>query len=101
MDIIIIKYSMGKTAAKKAPKRVPKPKKTGPKKPKSGFMFFSQERRKTLKEEQPSVSITDASKIIGAEWKKLNEEERRHYEESAQKDRERYRKEKDDAEDCS
>lgn len=101
MDIIIIKYSMGKTAAKKAPKRQPKPKKTGPKKPKSGFMFFSQERRKTLKEEQPNVSITDASKIIGAEWKKLSEEDKRPYDELAQKDRERYRKEKEDAEDSS
>ena len=100
MDIII-KYSMGKTAAKKAPKTQPKPQKTGPKKPKSGFMFFSQERRKTLKEEQPNVSITDASKIIGAEWKKLTEEEKRPYDELAQKDRERYKKEKEDAEDSS
>lgn len=92
---------MGKTVAKKAPKRQPKPKKTGPKKPKSGFMFFSQERRKTLKEEQPTVSLTDASKIIGAEWKKLTEEDKRPYEEQASKDRERYKKEKEDAENSS
>ena len=92
---------MGKTFANKAPKRQPKPKKTGPKKPKPGYMFFSQERRKTLKVEQPTVSITDASKIIGAEWKKLTEEDRRPYEELASKDRERYKKEKEDAENSS
>lgn len=97
---------MGKTAkiAKKPRATKPKTKKkeqTGPKKPKSGFMFFSQERRKTLKDEQPGLSITDASKVIGAEWRKLTDEEKKPYDESASKDRERYRKEKQDAEEST
>lgn len=105
MDIIIY-IPMGKTtkATKKPKATKPKTKKkeqTGPKKPKSGFMFFSQERRKALKEEQPTLSITEASKVIGAEWRKLTDEEKKPYDELASKDRERYKKEKQDTEDSS
>lgn len=97
---------MGKTtkAIKKPKVTKPRTKKkvqTGPKKPKSGFMFYSQDRRKTLKDEQPGLAITDASKVIGAEWRKLTDEEKRPYDESASKDRERYKKEKQDIADSS
>jgi hypothetical protein len=37
--------------------------------PKFAFIFFSQERRLTLKVERPESSITDASKILRAEWR--------------------------------
>lgn len=48
----------------------------GPKRPKTGFMFFSIERRIRLKEELPGLSIADASKVIGGEWRDLSDPEK-------------------------
>jgi len=84
---------MGKKAAAKGKKA--KPVKDGPKKPKSGFMFYSQERRVTLKGEQPSLSITDASKVIGAEWKALSDHDKQKYQDQGEQDRKRYAAEKE------
>ena len=67
----------------------------GPKKPKSGFMFYSQERRVTLKVEQPSLKITDASKVIGAEWKALSDADKQKYQDLGEADRKRYAEEKE------
>jgi high mobility group protein B1 len=67
----------------------------GPKKPKSGFMFYSQERRVTLRVEQPSLSVTDASKVIGAEWKALSEADKKRYQDMGEADRKRYSDEKE------
>ena len=69
-------------------------KQSAPKKPKSGFMFFSQERRASLKLEQPNLKITDASKVIGKEWNKLTPEQKAPYNEQAQQDKQRYLREK-------
>lgn len=84
---------MGKKAAAKG-KKAPA-KKDGPKKPKSGFMFYSQERRVTLKAEQPDLSITDASKVIGAEWKALSDHDKQKYMDLFEEDRKRYASEKE------
>lgn len=84
---------MGKKAAAKEKKA--KKVKDGPKKPKSGFMFYSQERRVTLKVEQPGLSITDASKVIGAEWKALSEQNKKKYQDQGEEDRKRYALEKE------
>ena len=87
----------GKKSAKdKGKKKSKKAKKEGPKKPKSGFMCFSQERRKSLKEEQPELSITDASKVIGKEWNELDDEGKAPYKQLAEEDKNRYQKEKAD-----
>lgn len=82
------KKEKGKRKTKKASK------KDGPKKPLSAFMFFSQERRKTLKNEKPDLKITEASVVIGAEWKELSQKDREPYNELAKEDRSRYEKEK-------
>ncbi|OMJ70870.1 hypothetical protein SteCoe_31056 [Stentor coeruleus] len=82
----------------KGKKRKRQTKKDGPKKPLSGFMYFSQERRKSLKEEKPSLKITEASVLIGAEWKKLSETDKEPYQKLAKDDRDRYEKEKEKAE---
>jgi len=78
---------MGKTTKAKAPQ-------DGPKRPRSAYMYFSNERRTALREEKPGLSITDCSKIIGGEWKKLTDEQKQPYAEMASKDRERYNDEK-------
>ncbi|CAG9331765.1 unnamed protein product [Blepharisma stoltei] len=83
----------GKAKAAKKQKRVKKDK-SGPKKPKSAFMFFSQDRRQTLKTEQPDLKITEQSKVIGKEWGELTDAEKAPYQEKANQDRERYNKEK-------
>jgi len=89
-DTIIL---MGKKAAGKGKKA--KAANTGPKKPKSGFMFFSQERRLTLKEEQPELSIIEASKVLGAEWKTLSDAAKQKYMDLYEEDRKRYAREKE------
>ena len=61
-------------------------------------MFFSSERRKTLRDEQPSLKITEASVIIGAEWKKLDDNDKEPYLKLAKDDKVRYEKEKVQAE---
>ncbi|OMJ72049.1 hypothetical protein SteCoe_29606 [Stentor coeruleus] len=93
----MVKKNAGKSKDK-AKKRKRQTKKDGPKKPLSGFMYFSQERRKSLKEEQPELKITEASVLIGAEWKKLSEAEKEPYQNLAKDDRNRYEKEKEKAE---
>lgn len=84
------KNSKGKRGKSKPTKKD----KSGPKKPLSGFMFFSKERRLTLKEEQPGLKIIDASKVIGKEWNALDNEQKEPYAKQAALDRERYQREK-------
>lgn len=93
----MVKKNAGRSKDK-GKKRKRQTKKDGPKKPLSGFMFFSQERRKSLKGEQPELKITEASVLIGAEWKKLSEVEKEPYQKLAKDDRERYEKDKEKAE---
>lgn len=88
------KKNAGKSKDKPRRRPAKKEKKEGPKKPLSGFMFFSQERRKTLKEEKPELKITEASVFIGIEWKKLTDTEKEPYAKLAKEDKERYEAEK-------
>ena len=83
---------MGKKASKGKKAREAK---DGPKKPKSAFMFYSQERRVTLKVEQPTLSITDASKVLGHEWKALTDQQKEKYQTLGEEDRKRYAREKE------
>ena len=90
----MVKKNAGK-GKDKGKKRVKKQaKKEGPKKPLSGFMFFSSDRRKTLKDERPELKITEASVVIGAEWKKLTDSEKEPYLDRAKEDKERYSRER-------
>ncbi|KAL1241357.1 Protein polybromo-1 [Trichinella spiralis] len=52
---------------------------------KSGYILFSAVIRKRIMAENPECSFGHISKIVGAEWKKLSEEEKKKYEEEAQK----------------
>jgi hypothetical protein len=91
----MVKKNAGKSKDKTKKRGSKKEKKEGPKKPLSGFMFFSQERRKTLKEEKPDLKITEASVIIGAEWKKLDDSDKEPYLKMAKEDKDRYDQEKE------
>ena len=91
----MVKKNAGKTKEKSKKRGSKKEKKEGPKKPLSGFMFFSQDRRKSLKEEKPDLKITEASVLIGAEWKKLTDTDKEPYMKMAKDDKERYEQEKE------
>lgn len=53
-------------------------------------MFFCQEKRPKLKEQNPSATVGELAKQLGAAWKIMTEAQKKPYEQSAQKDRERY-----------
>lgn len=59
----------------------------------SGFMFFSSAKRPKLREQNPSASIGDIAKQLGAAWKIMTPEQKAPYEEAAKKDRKRYEQE--------
>ena len=53
-------------------------------------MFFSQAKRPKLREQNPSASVGDIAKQLGAAWKIMTAEQKKPYEDQAKKDRERY-----------
>jgi len=66
------------------PRGSKKPKdKNAPKRPQSSYFVFSNERRTELKTAHPEKKVTEISKMIGAEWKKKNDGEKKPYEEKA------------------
>uniref|UniRef100_A0A1I7S1Z0 HMG box domain-containing protein n=1 Tax=Bursaphelenchus xylophilus TaxID=6326 RepID=A0A1I7S1Z0_BURXY len=52
-------------------------------KSKSGYILFSAEIRKRIMNENPESGFGEVSKIVGVEWKKLTDEQKRQYEERA------------------
>lgn len=57
-----------------------KPKKTGGK---SGYLFFCQDMRKTLKEDNPDAKFGEMSKKLGILWKQLSDEDKKVYNDKA------------------
>ena len=45
----------------------------------SAYFHFAASRRGHLKQENPSLKITDLSKLIGAEWKELSDEDKQPF----------------------
>ena len=74
----------GKTAAGK---------RVGPMPARSAYLMFSQARREGVKKENPYASFGEVSKMIGEQWKELDEEERRTWATESEKDKERYQQE--------
>jgi len=62
-----------------------------PKKPSSGFMWFSKETRPKIKEKNPSASFGDLGKLIGAEWRAMSDEQKTPFLKQAEVDKERYK----------
>ena len=67
---------------------------TYPKKSCCAFLFFSQERRKTLAKEKPNLKGKDLLSEIGKEWRALPTERKKIYEEMNLQDKKRYYQEK-------
>uniref|UniRef100_A0A7S2CA52 HMG box domain-containing protein n=1 Tax=Florenciella parvula TaxID=236787 RepID=A0A7S2CA52_9STRA len=64
-----------------------------PKRATTAYFFFLADTRETAKAENPGLSVTELSKVIGAKWKELTPEEKSKFEEKAKADKERYAEE--------
>jgi len=64
-----------------------------PKQPLSGYVHFLNERRETVRAENPDITFSDLSKKLAAEWSALKEIQKIKYNEMAKLDKERYDKE--------
>jgi len=62
-----------------------------PKKPSSGFMWFSKERRPKIKEENPTATFGDLGRLIGEAWRGMSEEDKKPFLKKAEVDKERYK----------
>ena len=65
-----------------------------PKRGLSSYLFFCNDKRKELKEQNPEFSMTDMTKALSEAWKKLDENQKTRFEKMAAQDRERYEKQK-------
>jgi len=88
-----------KPAASKKKGKEPRPAKKGkdpnaPKRGLSAYMFFANEQRENVREENPGISFGQVGKVLGERWKALSENQRKPYEEKAQTDKKRYEDEK-------
>ena len=75
-------------------KRKRKANKDGPKRGKSAYVFFCQEERPKVMKEQPSLSITEASKVTSERWDELTDADKQPYYEMAAKDKTHHEAEK-------
>ncbi|KAJ9193768.1 transcriptional regulator family: HMG [Paecilomyces variotii] len=86
-----------KTTTRKTKARGVEKKKKDPNAPKRGlsaYMFFANEQRESVREQNPGISFGQVGKVLGERWKALSDEDRRPYEEKAQADKKRYEDEK-------
>ncbi|RMZ76061.1 hypothetical protein DV737_g5009, partial [Chaetothyriales sp. CBS 132003] len=84
-------------AASKAKTRGGDKKKKDPNAPKRGlsaYMFFANEQRETVREENPGITFGQVGKVLGDKWKALSEKQREPYEKKAATDKKRYEDEK-------
>jgi len=64
---------------------------SAPKRPMSAFLYFSQARRKDIKEKNPEMRNTEISRELGKEWRKVSEDVRKPYVDREKKEREKYK----------
>ncbi|KAL3229190.1 DNA binding [Nakaseomyces bracarensis] len=66
-----------------------------PKKPLVPFFLFAEEVRMQLKDEQPDLSFGEMASLIGERWKALSNEEKNHYKQKFQENKEKWLQEKE------
>lgn len=65
-----------------------------PKRGLSAYMFFANEQREKVREDNPGIKFGEVGKVLGEKWKALNEKQRTPYEAKAAADKKRYEEEK-------
>ncbi|XP_043933154.1 high mobility group protein 20A isoform X2 [Protopterus annectens] len=73
-------------------KKVPRDR-NAPKPPLTGYVRFMNERREQIRAERPDVPFPEITRMLGSEWSKLPTEDKQHYLDEAERDKERYVKE--------
>eukprot|EP00918_Siedleckia_nematoides_P053262 GHVU01116345.1.p2 GENE.GHVU01116345.1~~GHVU01116345.1.p2 ORF type:complete len:103 (+),score=34.30 GHVU01116345.1:464-772(+) len=90
-----------KVAATKTKVAKPRKKKdpSAPKKALTAYMFFYMMKRKEIVEENPDMKskIGEVAELIGGEWRQMTDETKAPFQAQANKDKERYLKEKEAA----
>ncbi|TVY46215.1 Non-histone chromosomal protein [Lachnellula occidentalis] len=84
-------------STKRAPVKRAEKKKKDPNAPKRGlsaYMFFANEQRENVREENPGITFGQVGKVLGERWKALNDKQRTPYEAKAAQDKKRYEDEK-------
>lgn len=72
------------------PKRRAKKNPLAPKRPMSAFLKYSQSRRGMVKEDNPDMSNTDVSRLLGEMWRNASDKEKAPYREQEEKERAAY-----------
>jgi len=65
-----------------------------PKRGLSAYMFFANDNRDKVREENPGIKFGEVGKLLGERWKALTDKEKIPYEKKAQDDKARYEAEK-------
>ncbi|KAL4992133.1 high mobility group box domain-containing protein [Aspergillus falconensis] len=65
-----------------------------PKRGLSAYMFFANDNREKVREENPGITFGQVGKMLGEKWKSLSDKERKPYEDKAAADKKRYEDEK-------
>ncbi|XP_046890587.1 high mobility group protein 20A isoform X3 [Hypomesus transpacificus] len=64
-----------------------------PKAPLTGYVRFMNDRREQLRADRPDVPFPEITRMLGNEWSKLPPEDKQHYLDEAERDKERYMRE--------
>ncbi|KAL4940951.1 Non-histone chromosomal protein 6 [Aspergillus oleicola] len=83
-----------KTPGKREPVNRKKKDPNAPKRGLSAYMFFANDNREKVREENPGITFGQVGKMLGEKWKGLSDKERKPYEEKAATDKKRYEDEK-------
>jgi len=65
-----------------------------PKRGLSAYMFFANEQRDKVREDNPGIKFGEVGKLLGEKWKGLKDKEKAPYEAKAAADKKRYEEEK-------
>ena len=64
---------------------------SAPKRPMSAFLYFSQGRRRKIKDENPKLKNTEISRMLGEMWRNASEEDRKPHIDKEKEEREKYK----------
>jgi hypothetical protein len=64
---------------------------SAPKRPMSAFLYFSQGKRREIKEQNPKMKNTEISRLLGEMWRNAPEEDRTPHIEKEKEEREKYK----------
>jgi high mobility group protein B1 len=64
---------------------------SAPKRPMSAFLYFSQDKRRQIKDENPTIRNTEVSRILGELWRSASDEEKKPHVEKEKEQRGKYK----------